>query len=74
MEQELQNKLPVGTGQVAEITTAAEGKRRAKKVVSVSFGKFCTSDPVTPWHSAEGLVLTMLPPLPVPIHRNARRG
>lgn len=37
MQEIKKKKLPVGTSQVTEVTTAAEGKRKAKRV-SVSFG------------------------------------
>lgn len=45
--------------------SSREKDKTKKKEVSVSFGIFCAKWSCDPWHSAEGLVLTMLPSLPV---------
>lgn len=57
-------KLPVRASQVTEITTATERKRKAKKEFQWVLG-ILRKWSCDLWHSAEGLVLTMLPSLPV---------
>lgn len=79
--QELEKKLPVRASQVAAITIATERRTRKKKqerekqrsefqwVLRVLHKWTCDL-----WHSAEGLVLTMLPSLPLFICPDTKSG
>lgn len=76
--QELKKKLPVRASQVAAITTATErrtGKKKQEREKQRSeFQWVLHKWTCDLWHSAEGLVLTMLPSLPLFICPDTKSG